>query len=314
MNCRRAAASRRGGSPYRVLSGHHHYGVDQDRQSECGRCAWLSCSKKLHNDQSVAAGDGMHQKNALRMSDATPASKTPSIHLVSNASAFIGANSFCMSCRKLASISFMAGRKVVSISFMSCRKLASISFVSCRKPTSISFKSRLVATSTDSCAPSTTNEIASACGSDTPAASRVFTNFKVSNATAPMVNSPVLAILQRLTRRSRSAPQSAISCATNPEDDGEPPLLRAFIPDACALCLSSRGKAKAILLPRVAWVLPWQCQTSVAQTRSRNLPSANRVEHHPARQGQPQQRRRARAIEPLWRLSIKCMNTDAHRR
>src|SRR6218665_466737 len=103
MNCWCAAGSRRGGSPYRVLSGHHHYGVDQDRQSECGRCAWLFCSKKLHNDQVSGCRGCMHQKNALRMSDVTPASKTPSIHLVSNASAFIGANSFCMSCRKLAS-------------------------------------------------------------------------------------------------------------------------------------------------------------------------------------------------------------------
>src|SRR6218665_2223022 len=101
-----------------------------------------------------------------------------------------------------------------------------------------------------------------------------------------MVNSPVLAILQRLTRSSRSGPQSAISCATNPEDDGEPPLLRAFIPHACSLSFPSRRNAKTILLPRVGEVLPWQFHTSVAQTCSLNLPTANRVQHHPARQGQ----------------------------
>src|SRR6218665_2860147 len=79
MNCCRAAASRYGGSPYRVLSGHHHYGVDQDRQSECGRCAWLFCSKKLHNDQ-VSGCRGWHASEKCFENERRNASKQDAEH------------------------------------------------------------------------------------------------------------------------------------------------------------------------------------------------------------------------------------------
>src|SRR6218665_574841 len=79
MNCWCAAASRRGGSPYRVLSDHHHYGVDQDRQSECGRCAWLFCSKKLHNDQ-VSGCRGWHASEKCFENERRNASKQAAEH------------------------------------------------------------------------------------------------------------------------------------------------------------------------------------------------------------------------------------------